>query len=96
MSVQDDATGDVQVHLLDGGSLSTATLNLLHAEADPERFRMYNWCFLIEHKRLRRRVLWDLGCSHVSRYRRTSLVLLINMAQTQTLHRMLSDHVDDE
>lgn len=57
--------GVVQVSLLDGGSLATATLNLLHADAAPTQFRMYNWCFLISHPRSGRHILWDLGCSHV-------------------------------
>lgn len=57
--------GVVQVSLLDGGSLATATLDLLHADAAPTQFRMYNWCFLISHPESGRRILWDLGCSHV-------------------------------
>lgn len=57
--------GVVQLSLLDGGSFSTATLNLLHADAGPTPFRMYNWCFLIRHLPSGRHVLWDLGCSNV-------------------------------
>ncbi|KAH7242855.1 beta-lactamase-like protein [Fusarium solani] len=54
----------VQVHLLDGGSFSTATLSFLHHGAPPELFRLYDWCFLIFHRPSGRYVLWDLGCSH--------------------------------
>ncbi|KAL3485033.1 hypothetical protein BJX62DRAFT_247908 [Aspergillus germanicus] len=39
----------VQVHLLNGGSM-TAEYHKLHAGEPPAKeFRMYNWCFLIHH-----------------------------------------------
>ncbi|OAL42547.1 Metallo-hydrolase/oxidoreductase [Pyrenochaeta sp. DS3sAY3a] len=53
----------VQLHLLDGGSLSTADISMLHANAGRNSFRMYDWCFLVVHKPLGRRVLWDVGIS---------------------------------
>ncbi|KAH7000691.1 beta-lactamase-like protein [Ilyonectria destructans] len=56
--------GEVQVHLLDGGSFSTATLSFLHANVGPDKFRLYDWCFLIFHRPSGRYVLWDLGCSN--------------------------------
>ncbi|KAM5370225.1 hypothetical protein ACJZ2D_008628 [Fusarium nematophilum] len=53
----------VKVHLLDGGSLSTATLSILHADAGQDKFRLYDWCFCIFHEPSRQHVLWDLGCA---------------------------------
>ncbi|KAF5614622.1 metallo-hydrolase oxidoreductase [Fusarium tjaetaba] len=53
----------VKVHLLDGGSFSTASMKLLHKNGSSEPFRMYDWCFLIHHQPSNRYVLWDLGCS---------------------------------
>lgn len=56
---------EVQVHLLDGGSFSSATLSFIHANVSPDKFRLYDWCFLIFHRPSGRYVLWDLGCSDV-------------------------------
>jgi hypothetical protein len=55
----------VKVHLLDGGSFSTASMKLLHKNGSHEPFRMYDWCFLIHHQPSNRYVLWDLGCNDV-------------------------------
>lgn len=56
----------VELHCLDGGSL-VASASKVHAGANDETFRMYNWAFLVKDIQSGRNVLWDLGNSGVGR-----------------------------
>ncbi|KAF2462455.1 beta-lactamase-like protein [Lineolata rhizophorae] len=58
-----NGAGSVQVHLLDGGSLSTADEMAMHEGAQSKVFRMYNWCFHVYHPGSGRHIMWDLGNS---------------------------------
>ncbi|OJJ55817.1 hypothetical protein ASPSYDRAFT_48061 [Aspergillus sydowii CBS 593.65] len=52
----------VNVQLLNGGSM-TAEYRKLHAGEPAQKFRMYNWSFLVHHAMQDRWLLWDLGMS---------------------------------
>lgn len=54
----------VNVQLLNGGSM-TAEYRKLHAGEPAQKFRMYNWSFLVHHAMQDRWLLWDLGMSSV-------------------------------
>lgn len=56
--------GRVELHCLDGGSF-VAAASKVHAGANDETFRMYNWAFLVKDIQSGRNVLWDLGLSGV-------------------------------
>ncbi|KAF2099881.1 Metallo-hydrolase/oxidoreductase [Rhizodiscina lignyota] len=56
------ANASVRVHLLDGGSFGKADIAKLHNGRHGE-IRLYDWCFLIQHRNSGRNILWDLGIS---------------------------------
>lgn len=59
------AAGSVRVRLLDGGSLATADISVIHAGAGSTSFRLYDWCFYIFHEPSNTHLLWDVGISSV-------------------------------
>lgn len=54
----------VELRCLDGGSF-IAEASKVHAGANDETFRMYNWAFYIKDLETGRQVMWDLGISGV-------------------------------
>lgn len=58
------ASGNVEVHLLNGGSFMADT-EKINAGCQNRRFRLYNWAFAIYHKESDRKLIWDLGLVNV-------------------------------
>ncbi|KAF5009336.1 hypothetical protein FDECE_4434 [Fusarium decemcellulare] len=58
------ASGHVQVTLLDGGGFTTADDTKIHADGHDQPYYLYDWCFYLYHEATGRRILWDLGISN--------------------------------
>ncbi|KAF2815575.1 uncharacterized protein BDZ99DRAFT_567401 [Mytilinidion resinicola] len=89
-----DESATVRVNLLDGGSFSTADMSKLHANAEPNLFRLYDWCFHVFHPGSGRHILWDVGISS-DRSAYTPMVLDVQwesanpVGPQKTLHEQL-------
>ncbi|KAH7133867.1 beta-lactamase-like protein [Dactylonectria macrodidyma] len=57
------ATGHVEIVLLDGGGFTTTDDTRIHAGGHDQPYYLYDWCFYLHHKASGRKILWDLGIS---------------------------------
>lgn len=59
------ASGHVEIILLDGGGFTTTDDTRIHADGHDQPYYLYDWCFYLHHKASGRKILWDLGISDV-------------------------------
>lgn len=67
--------GDADVRCLDRRSF-IASIKTIHANSGSEKFRLYNWCFLIHDRRCDICILWGLGMTSVGKIQYLFLTVL--------------------